>query len=294
MLISAGFPNEPVAFNWDIIDHCQFECSYCYNREFNDQKTVLTTAATAYKLVLARLRMIDEDWRIDIQGGEPTLHPKLHSIVDELSDMDNCKSITIATNLTKPFEYYQRLLDCGKVSIHMSYHPEYHTGWNNRIVKYAYALGARFFVEVILHPDEQFANATRRQIDALTAANVRFGITLLHSTDWFTPMYSDELLRDFADVINKDDTATKIPHEFHDGIVDFGEHEIYNSNISYKGMYCDARMFTIGADGTIINTCTRQRQPLQLTRDVLHNRVTCPIMKCECSQMLRYRKDETT
>lgn len=293
MLKSAGFDHEPVTFNWDIIDQCQFDCSYCYNRAFNQQKTALTTsAASAYMLVLHRLRTVDVDWNIDVQGGEPTLHPHLRYVVGEMSTMDRCKLITIATNLTKNINYYQELASIDKVEIHMSYHPEYHSGWHNRIQKYASALDTKMFVEVILHPDEKYANDTRKFIDSLIALNIRFGVTLLHATEWFTPTYADELLMIFDDVIRKDNERTKIPHEFSSGSVEIGEHDMYN--MSYRGMMCDARMFTIDVDGSIVNTCTLHHIPLRLTKSVLHNRVECPNKKCECSQMLRYKKNEAT
>lgn len=293
MLKSAGYANEPITFNWDITDRCQFDCSYCYNRDANQQKTILTTSKNAYKMVLAVLKNVDVNWRIEIQGGEPTLHPHLCEIVGELSDMQHCQSILIATNLNKPLSAYSTLIKKRpNVRIHMSYHPEYHSGWANRIVEYANGLGQAFFVEVILHPNPAFATDVRSLVALLTQHNVQFGVTLLHATEWFTPDYPTELLNEFKLLTDRDDALTQIDHTYDTGTIRLGEHEIYKRGISYRNMLCDARMFTIRTNGTIINTCTHKKQPLRLTSDVLHTRVVCPKNRCECSQMLRYKKDE--
>lgn len=290
-LIEAGFLNEPITFNWDIADQCQFDCSYCYNRDMNTIHSMYTTSSRSYQFVLARLARVASPWHIEIQGGEPTLHPHIHDVLVALDSMPNCQSIVVATNLAGKDTIFCELSSVNKVSIHMSYHPEYHSGWGERIVKIGRQIGVdKFFVEVIIHDDPTHIAPTVHIIKLLDNMNIPFGITLLHPTKWYTPNYTDEVYAAFSHWMSRDDYLTGVPHIYDDKTtMMIGEHEIHKRQIQYGGMVCDARMFTISTNGTITNTCNKQ--PATLTIEA--SPIICPKTEgCSCSQMLRYKKHE--
>lgn len=291
MLKQAGFVGERIVMNWDVADVCNIDCSYCYNKQTNHDHTIFTQNQSVYKTVLARLATINEEWDIDIQGGEPMLHPNIQDIVSGLASIRNCGRIVLATNLTQSIDSYAKLR-CEKLSIHASYHPEYSVKWAQRFIKYYDALGPKFFVEVIAHPDPKYTSPTIEFINAIEQHNIPFGVTLLHSTDTFDCVYSTEVLDAYRPWITADNQITKIPHVYADCTRMYGEHEIYERGIKYTNMVCDAKMFTIMPNGNIINTCSKKKQTLRMSNI---QPIVCERHNtCECSQMLRYMKRENS
>ena len=93
-IISAGDPEYKRAmFSWEVIDVCQYKCSYCSAVNFN-LKTFLTNkgVSNAWKSVvkMLTLRTITTPYTVELLGGEPTLHPDIADIIRTLSDHNFC------------------------------------------------------------------------------------------------------------------------------------------------------------------------------------------------------------
>lgn len=295
MLIDVRGSDAPVAFNWNLVDSCQFKCSYCYASRFNEGHRVEDGSVDyGYSFALTRLKKIDCPWMIDIQGGEPTIHDKLPHIINQLNEMPNCIGVVVATNLTKPPEYYSQLDVSKKIEIHASYHPEYHKKWTSRFIELDRVLtNASLFVEVLLVPDPQYYTQTIEFMQVLSAASVKHGVTIARPTPDWNPSYTDDFYTTYHEWIYRDHQSTPpIMHTHDDGTVEvLFEHDIFSRGIKYTGMMCKAQMYTIDVDGTIFNTCTRVKLPLSIKTATLQHHVICPVNRtCDCSAMLHYRK----
>ena len=65
---------------------------------------------------------------IEVEGGEPTLHPDILTILQTLNKIDKCQKIQLITNIVKPLSFFEQLdkPEYNKLEIAPSYHPEYH------------------------------------------------------------------------------------------------------------------------------------------------------------------------
>lgn len=93
--------------SWDIINHCNYNCSYCV-RTSKDQNCVIS-----------RDRLMQMAWRalskphplihIHIGGGEPTLHPFLPDIINYILSSGREALVTLETNGTWQINDYMGL-----------------------------------------------------------------------------------------------------------------------------------------------------------------------------------------
>lgn len=291
--------NNIVSFNWNVIDQCQLKCSYCYATDFNKQKSFSHQQNTAsYVFVLARLKQLNFDWEIDIQGGEPTLHPNLSTIVRELNTFPRCKRITLATNCAPPVHYFDKFdTPSTKVELHVSYHPEYHVDLFNKIMKLHKRLQhVLLFVEVILHPKRQYFNQVADFVNDLKKHNIQFGVTVVNQNEFWDGVYDEgftELVSRCSSDVDTHYCGRLAIHQYSDGTVEgLTELDIIQSSITYTGFLCRQLMYTIDVDGTFTNTCTNQRvnRPVPAEND-MNKFIKCPrVTTCSCSAMFFYEK----
>ena len=84
-------------FNWDIITHCNYHCSYCYARADAGNWLKMSRKPILDK-VISKMKKINHPIDMILLGGEPTLHPKYFNILEELDNIPNVKSIRILSN----------------------------------------------------------------------------------------------------------------------------------------------------------------------------------------------------
>ena len=301
-IVSAGDADyELVTFSWDIIDVCQYNCSYCSAMNFN-LNTVKhkTHILQAWKNVvkLLSLKSIKVPFSVEILGGEPTLHPDIIDIVDALCVIDNCVQVDLITNLAKPLSFYQKFdKPCNeKLAIEASYHPEY---CGDKYIQKVIDLNKSEFINVcpnINLPDvpEQWEK-TRDLIDTFIDNDVNIGLNFLQAVPdgpvgGWEPNYTDEFWEYFKDYINPDehcyvveekdnlsvrDKAVKFLNE-HAGAIttniqyktkDGETHKLSEGDINrldlrrFKGWTCRPLMYHITMDGVIRNHCTEEVIP---------------------------------
>lgn len=76
--VEAGSDDNIPTIYWDIIDVCQYRCTYCYNAELIRQEEFKKGLhQNSWKLALKKLESLKFDFNIGIHGGESTLHPNL-------------------------------------------------------------------------------------------------------------------------------------------------------------------------------------------------------------------------
>lgn len=291
-IISAGSNGQPVTFNWVVIDHCNWDCTYCNAREIMKEQLFKNGKhQQSHELVLFKLKQLDFAFRIDLYGGEPTLHPELPSIIQRLQDIPNCQEIMLTTNFTESIAYYKQFdVPQSKLTIHISYHAEY----SKKLVDKIIALDNAFehtalFVEVMLHPKEQYYAQMLEMLTRLGSTNIKHGVNLVR--DYDTPT------NEFWDIFNPwlfsqdHEVSNIIPHETDQGTIYLNENEIIKKGIKYTGFRCQPLTYLIGLNGEISNMCTTKKMAIRASKEDFYKRVTCPVpTTCNCSQMFLYRK----
>lgn len=99
-IIEAGFKDTAALFRWNITDICQYKCEYCYST--NDERV----KECSPKLFIAKLRQLNKDFKVELIGGEPTLHSQIDSIIRDLGELEHCLEVILITNLEKDIKTF--------------------------------------------------------------------------------------------------------------------------------------------------------------------------------------------
>ena len=292
--VSAGEDNNVPVIYWDLIDVCQYRCSYCYNMKLIKQEEYKQGLhQEAWKLALTKLQRITFDFNLAIHGGEPTLHPELATIIDSLEELPHCKSIVLSTNVTAPDELYKQFdRKNSKLSIHMSYHPEYHRKIFDKIVRIANSIEhINIWVEAILFPRVEYYSQMIEFLENIKQSNITYYVSAANNTLDYNHT-ADAKFKEIFDPYIRQSKSSQFKHVTAAGdTVMVPEHQITGEQFSYKGWRCQALSYTIGVDGTIINNCTKQRLPIIIKETDVKKFVTCPQADtCYCSEMFNYKK----
>jgi organic radical activating enzyme len=108
--------NKFLNIHWIINTICNYKCEYCYAREDEENWNKLSNKKII-ELVLDNLRNMTEYFNITILGGEPTLHPHINYILEQLNDIPNLKNIYLITNGSK------KVINVEKLQLNVTYHP---------------------------------------------------------------------------------------------------------------------------------------------------------------------------
>lgn len=120
-----------LSIQWHIINLCNNDCSYCTYRKI--RKTKKATISAKKDLILALDHIYDMDrpeyeFRFMGSGGEPTLHPHLHEIINYIENKFENKlsknGIWIMSNGIKDLEYFKKI-ESPNITYHISVHPEH-------------------------------------------------------------------------------------------------------------------------------------------------------------------------
>ncbi|MBI5241189.1 MAG: radical SAM protein [Elusimicrobia bacterium] len=119
--------SEPeLRITWNMHWRCDYRCSYCffaghweeYSRRFIERSTEEWLACWR------RIRERHGRALLTITGGEPFIFPDFLNLISGLSDIH--WPINISTNASVPWDGFIAAVDPKKVSVSVSFHPEYH------------------------------------------------------------------------------------------------------------------------------------------------------------------------
>jgi len=118
---------EEVRFTWNIHWSCNYRCSYCFFDADWAEYGRRNVYQTVDEWVVHWKRIHDLYGRayITINGGEPFAYPNFVELIFQISKMH--WHINITTNTSLHLEEFVDRIDPAKVSLSVSYHPEYHT-----------------------------------------------------------------------------------------------------------------------------------------------------------------------
>jgi MoaA/NifB/PqqE/SkfB family radical SAM enzyme len=327
-VVESGDPNyELVTFSWDLLDVCQYNCSYCSAMNFNlatFAKHPQAKEAWLHVIKMLSLPTIRTPFCVEILGGEPTLHPNIKDIITQLCSIENCISVSLITNLAKSLKFYKELdiESNNKLTIEASYHPEYsNQPYFDKLVELNKSDHISIIPNINLPSNPEHWERTKKLIDGLVDLNLPVGLNLLQSVPdgdvgGFTPTYTEDFWDYFKDYyvsenIYQVNGDIKSPlnrmHDFlkeHAGsftsnisyITKDGKKHLYNEadinkhNLRhFTGWKCKALMYHIDMYGLVTNHCDRTPVKFLTTNNLTKCR-TCVIDHCDCDTKFMYHK----
>jgi len=298
-----------ITFSWDIIDMCQYKCTYCSAVDFN-KHSFDENDRNAWKGVIRRLslKLIKAPFVVEILGGEPTLHPDILIILEELNKIQNCQRVELITNLAKPQKYFEQFNSdkYNKLVIGPSYHPEYYSdAFLNKIINLDKLEHIVIGPNVNLSDNKEHWEMTTRFLEQCVEHNIQYGLNFLQKVgESWKPNYTQEFWEYFEEWLNhkavpprrtgahENILGTSIKHGTRDKEYTLGEREIVQYNLrQFKGWKCKPMMYYINMNGQITNICTDEVVPtLITTQDLVKERV-CPLDCCDCDLKYYFYKE---
>ncbi len=292
-----GKDNTCININWEMVSHCQYDCSYCYYKPFQSD----TNYTTLGKIVLKKLQQIEEDFVINLIGGEPTLHPDFIEILNKLIEIDKLKEIRIVTNLVKPLNFWVKITPSPKVKITASYHPEYpNKSFIEKLESLAkvYRTDTAFLItNEIDHLDK--SKEVFKQLFTLsqTSTHTLNPIRLHKKEDSVTRYISyqeeiNEFIIHCEQKIKELKNKETVSIETISGEKILTKPEFLNNELhALKGWRCAINAFIIHYDAMVSYACKGIKKHI-LTCDFKTNAITCPFNYCECDDYWEFRKDK--
>ena len=299
-IVHAGSSDYSVlTFDWALIDVCNYKCSYCnagYGSDIHRpvSRFFKTPAQIqAWRQVLDRLKLNSiPQFEISLVGGEPTLHPHLLDIIEQLCLMDKATEIQLLTNLSKPHAYFEQFNrpNFEKLIVNPSIHFEM---YNEQLLDKCIALNKlehiNLEVGVMLHDDKKYWKDIEHTFKVLISNKLHYYVQYIEPYYDSNPAYTDEFYSRFNGYISQ---ATDHPlYEFR------SEHNTYNlsqteinkhSLNKFKGWKCRQLCWKIDHAGKMIQACTGTM--LNILGKNIHEDVICPHDCCACDMWWDYKK----
>lgn len=289
-IISAGNDESIISFDWNLIDICNYKCTYCaagYGHDETRPAGVFKESSKmkhAYINVLDRLSLIKSNtYEVSLVGGEPTLHPNMFDIIECLCGFIPCESVSIVTNGFRDVSYFKRLQEFGsdKICLCVSIHFEYYKkGFIEKYIELNKLTNVKFEPIVMLHPDERYWEHMKHTLDAFNEHGIKYSVSFIESTRTKEIRYSDVFHNEFTNYINKaDDNKFKFKTKQSKVILNRQQIELYGFK-RFKGWQCTPKLWLINEFGEILNSCTREG--LDYLNRNLNSCVECPLDVCGC------------
>lgn len=219
-----------------IVDKCNFDCPYCYNRK---PRHLVNADLDIFRKFLesTRAQIGDRPMNVSLIGGEPTLHPDLEGFVDSVLRQGNV-TMELLTNFSQPAEFYIKYLNKG-VNIAASWHraPKDWSNWDyvekmNKMPKHFFDLNK---IEVrIMMENDNWENSKKVFYALYPNYKKSIEISLLSKNDGLPYSYTDKQLEEFRQFIY----LTKFKREFFTVQYSDGTEE----QVSFNDMYLNPRV----------------------------------------------------
>lgn len=310
-VVQCGYPSHEhsarkiyTEFAWNIIDVCNFKCSYCgagfgsdasrpvsnFFKDVNLKKT--------WKGVIAKLNLANQgnEFEVDLVGGEPTLHPEIIQVIKSLNDIETCKSIILITNLSKSMDFFHKLDDMllDKLEINCSVHFEYYIKNKtlDKILQIYKNTNLKIEPVVLLADNPDYWKQVIDFLDTCIEHGIEYNCVFLEPAFGNEPNYSDDFFKTFENYIKHGRSKTGDMYRI---ITNDGKQhlinikDIYVNKIkNFKGWKCTPKSWSIDVKGSITNACTGE--PLQFRGDNMNICVSCPRTRCSCNVWWNYDK----
>lgn len=234
-------PDTRLKINIVLTNDCNQKCSYCVAKSNKVKKEDVYYIDKKYIIMLFKyLKYINfnRDFRVNLLGGEPTMHPELENIISIISNIYPDKTIKFFTNGSQSIDYYKNLISKYKLYSYISYHPKF-ADTNHYIDIINAFRNENYLIVIVLEYD--YYDKIFDFINKAKDINGNIYFVLLDGIDYVNTKYNI-----FKDIINdlKDDhesTVYKLTFENKELILPYKDIAYYNSTNTniFKGMYCD-------------------------------------------------------
>lgn len=222
-----------------IADICNYKCEYCYNK----------FPRTGNLLNLSKLEQFITDileqkdyLALDLIGGEPTLHPDLLDFCEKYKDSTNIE-LTVYTNLTKPLEYYKKLL-----SYNVQLIVSWHSAADNKIFvdklkQFSEKERLQTSISIMFeHKYPDLSIETYKMILDLPKFNEKYFSLLAESENYKGYEYTDDQLKEFYNLMTLSNTqnTTILYNDGTKETVDDNFFFGHPENTNFKNWLCNA------------------------------------------------------
>lgn len=288
-IVSVG-SGSPININWELVSHCQFNCSYCYYKPFKSETDYKPLA----KIVLNKLSKIIDSTKVTLLGGEPTLHPSFGEVIQSLHEMKHIHQICIVTNFEKPLTFWQDLLPFkDKLKIVVSYHPEYQQkNMFDKIRKLQNDFVLDFVF--IVHNDEKYLSQmelTAKELNSIDS-KISLNFVKLHEKDHYRsyPKSIADFMLTQQDIVKSRPATETVNIITKDGATKIPKFEMINHGLNkFEGWNCKLRAFIIKEDGQVASACSNKTKHI-LFADFNETILKCTYKICECDDYWEFTK----
>lgn len=253
---------------------CNQKCEYCYARKDRKNWNKIWSESQL-KIVLDKIKNINESFKLEILGGEPTLYPYLNNIINEMDNCERCKEIKLTTNGSIDLTKFKK---SKKILYVISVHPnniknEINLFKNIEFVKHY----NHDILIMLLNRNSEDVNLVNAYIDKVKTITDKISLSvILHD-----PHYSQNF--DFNAFHNFHDVDEKFVLE-HDGIKEiYDVDEVIHKDIAhFKGWNCYIKNILISVDGSISLGCkTNIANIFENKTKICSQMVKCDMDKCD-------------
>ena len=255
--------NDLIHIELFIIDKCNVRCQYCYN-VFPRHNDIINADRCTQFVNFIYTKFKPSSIQVDIIGGEPTLHPNLIKIVQDLIKYIPTISIGIFTNFSADISLYSNILSLSdKIELVISWHSVVYTPeiFITKIKQFsAETLNSQFNIRILFEPTNLDSAVTIFQ------TLIDYGV----ATPYLTPLINNQNFNngynetDYSiyDKLNNMIKFDKIyVAEYSDGTkFEFSHYDVMRHKI-YSNCHlwlCDAgiRNLYVHANGDVYPCCT--------------------------------------
>ena len=261
-----NFEPDIIDLDWEILDLCNYKCSYCYNKD--SQKRCKLVSKSGLDAAMDAFEESRYKICVDILGGEPSLHPQLRYVLDRCSASSVYSNIVITTNNSR----FIKTPDDPRIAINASLHASIAN--IDQYVKNAYRYveaGVKFTAVVMI--EYNALEIIRDVIKKLDCIKDVIDIEPIYIYDSRSHIEVKDAALQLEDIkqFSLDDTELTL-------------HEVYNRNLNrFKGWMCNPMKHSLTTDGILIRGCqcagTLVDHP-HYFRDFVAEPMRCPLDVC--------------
>lgn len=281
----AGHLVQRLYIHWDLHTKCQFDCSYCYAKEWysKQSKWQLQTPQSTLNYIIKCISLSKLPVFLGLLGGEPTITPNFDALVErierEIISINTANRLYITSNCF----IHRKLPQNDKIRVLCSYHPEfdYADKFIANVAKYAKTHKVR--INLMLIP--QFKKDILKVYNALKHLDIHpHFVYQNHRESLIYDCFDD--FRELAKVHKEFDYCGELLSDF----------ELFEqSKNCFYGWDCYNNNYEISAQGIVKNLCKNTGVSLLENPRFFANiseilAMSCPHKYCNCDGLLKCLK----
>lgn len=223
----------------NIIDDCNLCCRYCYNAKPYTHKFL--DLNQLFNLITYITTITKQNITLNIEGGEPTIHPQLQEFCKKLQTIKRCNAF-IYTNLLKHIDFYKSLLSNSNTYIIATCHDNnihFYDKTKQLIDNYRQKIELK-----IMYED----NAIRQSINMFLKCknlDVKVDLIYIFNVKNYKAKYSQIDIDRYKQLVEDEDKLYKFSIDEKTYCLGDSEINMYASRFSYKNYLCNAGIQTL-------------------------------------------------